>query len=179
MKAHEIFEGVTKSPSQYGGGGASMSAHRMTAPTVSTIDRSAPWTKAQLARATQRTKDFNQLATDKEKFDMLYNLPTGKTTNRIVISTSGTGGQGRTFQIKSYDPATGNIDLILNSSGKTDQYQANTNNFKFVGRTRMPSNSTKNYNFTPGELSHTDSQDKPVGRPVAKKKEYKFPTMPW
>ena len=180
MKAHEIFEGLTKSPGQYGGGAPSMSAQRMTAPTVSTIDRSAPWTRSQIAKATKRTKDFNQLATDKEKFDMLYNLPAGKTTNRIVISTTGAGGFGNTLQIKAYDPATGNIDLILNSRGKTDEYQGNTNDFKFAGRTRTVSSNAKNYNFVPGKLSHMDSQEKPMGRPgQKKKKEYKFPNMPW
>ena len=94
-------------------GNPQMVARRISAPRVSTVDTSAPWVQAQMQQARQRKKSFNELATDKEKFDFLYKLKTGKTTHtiRVVGPASGRFGAPITLNIENYNPATGDIEF--------------------------------------------------------------------
>lgn len=151
-------------------------ARAIDAPRVSTIDRSAPWVKAAIGRAQQRKRRFEELTTGKEKFDFLYNLKTGKSNNRIMIL-----GRGRqNLQIKSYDPATGDIVMTLSTGQEVNTYSGNTNNFKFVRSEKSgTTGSARNYIFNPGQPDLIDSvrQSDLRGRP--KKKQYTFPKMPW
>lgn len=164
MKFSEFSEGKL---------GAQTVTRRITAPNVTTIDNTAPWTRAQQAKAYKRTVDFNALKTDKEKFDFLYNLKTGKTNNRILIQ----GG----LQIKAYDPVTGEIELVSKKGDQESTLKGNVNNFTFQGRSRVVSGNIKNYNFIPSNLSIIDTvatkRGRPAGRPA--KKEYNFPKLPW
>jgi hypothetical protein len=158
-----------------GGMGAQTTARRMTAPNVSTIDYTAPWTRAQRAKAYKRSVDFNDLKTDKEKFDFLYNLKVGKTTNRIVIK-----GVTGSYQIKAYNPTTGNIELVTKNGYEESTAQGNVNNFIFQGRTRAPTGNTKNYTFVPVGITVTDTTPTKRGRPPGpSKKQYDFPKLPW
>ena len=149
-------------------------ARVMDAPRVSTMDRSAPWTRAAMGQARQRKRSFEELPTDKEKFDFLYTLKKGRTTNRIVIP------RGRqNLQIKSYDPATGDITMTLSTGQQIDTYTGNTNNFKFHKSEKSAAGGPRNYIFSPGSVELVDSarQSDLRGRP--KKKQYTFPNMPW
>jgi hypothetical protein len=177
MKIQELLEGVRKSPSQYGGGAPSMSAQRMTAPPISTVDRSAPWTKASIGQAYKRTKDFNELKTAKEKFDFLYNLTAGKTTNKIRIEGP---SRSRVYYIQSYDPKTGNITLSIKTRESNNTVSGNVNDFTYKGRMGTATGSAKTYTFIPGELTMLGSEPTQLGRPAgSSKKKYNFPRMPW
>ena len=179
MKFNEFSEGKL---------GAQTVARRMTAPNVTTIDNTAPWTRAQRAKAYKRTVDFNALKTDKEKFDFLYNLTAGKTSNRIVIpgprrTAITASSHSNPMKIQSYNPATGEIELLHNhSTGDKEIYTGNVNNFKFLGRSRPSGNSNKDYTFDPGSLTQvsvTPGQTK-RGRPTGPaNKQYNFPKLPW
>ena len=176
MKIKELLEGVGKSPSNYGGGAPSMSAQRMTAPPISTVDKSAPWVKAAIGQSYKRTTDFNKLKTAKEKFDFLYNLTAGKTTNKIRIE----GPSARVYYIQSYDPKTGNITLSIKTRESNNTVSGNVNNFTYKGRMGTATGSAKTYTFIPGELTIVGSEPKQLGRPAGPaKKKYNFPRMPW
>ena len=183
MKIQELLEGVRKSPSQYGGGAPAMSAQRMTAPPISTVDRSAPWTKAAIGKAYKRTKDFNELKTAKEKFNFLYNLTAGKTSNKIRIEgPSGIHGYSNNlYHIQSYNPSTGDITLTLKTRESDNTVTGNVNDFTYKGRMGTATGSAKTYTFIPGKLTMVGSEPKTatntLGRPGAKK--YNFPKMPW
>jgi hypothetical protein len=176
MKIKELLEGVRKSPGQYGGGGPSMSAQRMTAPMVSTVDRTAPWVKAAIGKARKKSQDFNALPTDKEKFDFIYKLQSTSTLIRIL-------SPGRNpYHIQSYDPATGDISLLLKTPKGNEIVTGNTNNFTYQGRQVTPSTGGKTYIFQPGKVTSVSTEPRQAvpGRPVGPvKKKYNFPTMPW
>ena len=176
MKASELFEGLRKSPGQYGGGAPSMSAQRVTAPSISTVDRSAPWVKAAIGKARKKTQDFNALATAKEKFDFIYKLKNTSTKLRIL-------GQGHNpYHIQSYDPATGNISLLLKTSQGDKIVTGNTNDFTYQGRHSTSTSGGKTYTFVPGKVTavSTGPQQAVRGRPIGPaKKKYDFPKMPW
>ena len=180
MRIKELLEGVGKSPSNYGGGAPSMSAQRMTAPVVSTVDRSAPWTKAAIGKSYKRTKDFNELETVKEKFDFLHNLTSGKTANKIRIEgPKGMHGYANTaYRIQSYNSATGDITLLLKTPQADAVVTGNTNNFKYQGRTKSVGG-PKTYTFIPSELTKVSSTPIQTTRGRPTKKQYTFPKMPW
>ena len=179
MRIRELLEGVRKSPGNYGGGAPSMSAQRVTAPSISTVDRSAPWTKAAIGKSYKRTKDFNELETAKEKFDFLYNLTTGKTTNKIRIEgPTDIGYANAAYRIQTYNPATGDITLLLKTPQADNVVTGNTNNFKYQGRTKSVGG-PKTYTFIPSELTKVSSTKIPTTRGRPTKKQYMFPKMPW
>jgi hypothetical protein len=180
MRIKELLEGVKKSPSNYSGGAPAMSAQRMTAPAVSTMDRSAPWTKAAIGKSYKRTKDFNELETAKEKFDFLHNLTSGKTANKIRIEgPKGMHGYTSTaYRIQSYKPATGDITLLLKTPQADVVVAGNTNNFKYQGRTKSVGG-PKTYTFIPSELTKVSSTPIQTTRGRPTKKQYTFPKMPW
>jgi len=176
MRAKELLEGVRKSPSQYGGGGPSMSAQRVTAPMVTTVDKSAPWVKDAMNKARKRTQDFKALGTDKEKFDFIYKAQ--NTTTRIRIDSQ----SHFPYYIQSYDPTTGDITLLLKNPKPGKIVTGNTNNFTYQGRQVAPSSNRKTYIFQTGEVTavSTVPSQTTVGRPTGPaKKKYDFPRMPW
>jgi len=151
-------------------------ARAITAPRVSTLDRSAPWVRAALGRSQARKRRFEDLPTDKEKFDFLYNLKQGKTTNQIVIP--GTGKNN--YQIQSYDPATGDIVVTFHAGSARNTYRGNTKDFVFRGSQKPGAGSARNYIFSPRSLEMIDSQPTRAGAPSGpRKKQYTFPKMPW
>ena len=176
MTLYDLFEGVRKSPSQYGGGAPSMSAQRMTAPMVTTVDRTAPWVKAAIGKARKKTQDFNALATVKEKFDFIYKLQSTSTQIRIP-------SQGRNpYHIQSYDPATGAISLLLKTPQGNEIVAGNANDFTYQGRQVTPSTGGKTYIFQPGKVTAVSTEPRQAvrGRPAGPaKKKYDFPKMPW
>jgi len=167
-------------------GNPQMVARRISAPGVSTVDYSAPWVQAKMQQARQRKKSFNELETDKEKFDFLYKLKTGKTTNTIKIQGPSPDRFGApiTLNIENYNPATGDIELVgyarQGRAGSQElKYRANTGTFEFGGRSRKGLAGAYNYSFSPGRSLELISQQarirpqEPVAKAVAK------PASPW
>jgi hypothetical protein len=178
MRAHEFIIEA---------GNPQMVARRISAPRVSTVDTSAPWVQAAMQQARQRKKSFNELATDKEKFDFLYKLKTGKTTNTIKIQGPAASSYGApiVLNIENYNPATGDIELVgyarQGRAGSQElKYRANTNTFNYSSRFRKGiSTAGYDYFFTPGSSLELISQQarvkpqEPVSKAVAK------PASPW
>jgi hypothetical protein len=163
--------------------GTQTSLHRMSAPTVSTIDSSAPWIKKQRNLAYTRAVDFNQLETDKEKFDYIKNLSAKSPST--VLRVLPPNVLGNNLHIQKYDPVSGEITLIQNTNGgETIVYQGNVNQFKYKGRTRTSSNSGKNYEFIPNGVKEVSRELKTIraGRPP-KTKPFSKPStltkLPW
>lgn len=154
------------------------SMHRITAPYTGGGPRvnEPAFVKAGKQKKYQRTVDFNDLKTDKEKFEFIYNLKVGKTTNKAVFEIPGTNGS----KVISYDPQTGNIELEVARGNNVDLYSGNANNFKFLGREKSPSVPLIKYKFSPGALEDlgpvarkTKTQAKPFSKPSTLTK------LPW
>jgi hypothetical protein len=162
--------------------GTQTSLHRMSAPSVSTIDPSAPWTKKQRAVAYKRAKDFNELTTAKEKFEYIKKVSEKNPSNALRILPPNV--LGNPLHIQTYDPATGNIVLLQHTSGETVLFQGNVNQFEYKGRVRAPTGSKKYYEFIPTNIKEISRELKPVktGRPVQAKPFSKPSTLtklPW
>lgn len=153
--------------------GAQSQVRSMAPARVSTLDRSAPWVKSAMKKARDFTQSIDAAGTVKEKFDILYNLK-GKTNNNIRI---GGGSQGSTYQIVSYDQATGNIELVLKLHSTDEFYSGNVNNFKYLGRERTVSG-PKYYIFSPSQLTQKDSVSK-ERKTTQKTKQWVAPENPW
>lgn len=169
MRLKEILEAKT---------GTQTSLHRVSAPyTAGGPKISAPgFVKAGKQQKYQRIVDFNALKTDKEKFEFIHNLKTGKTTNKVVFEIPGTSG----VKIVSYDPQTGNVELEVARGKIVDLYSGNANNFKFLGREKSPSTPLIKYKFNPGAIEELGpvvqkgkSQAKPFSKPSTLTK------LPW
>jgi hypothetical protein len=177
-----INEIITKSPSRYGGGAPSMSAQRMTAPNTTTPRGfSDPiFVKRAKQQKYNREKQFKALTTAKEKFDFLYGLEKGKSTNQIRIQ----GPSNLTYHIQQYNPVTGDIVLLLKGLQSDDTIKGNTSNFVYQGRQASGATGPKIYIFIPQDLTTISSEPKIKktnrGRPTGSvKKQYKFPPNPW
>ena len=123
---------------------------------VSTIDRSAPWTKKQSAVAYNRAKTFNQAGSGAEKFDFLYKETNGFTTKKqigVKIQV-----KGIPLSIDSYDSATGELIVRNQNPGKIiTKYKTNIKDYEFVGREKSVASGTIVYKFQ-SDVSPTDKE---------------------
>lgn len=174
-----INEIITKNPGSYGGGAPSMQAHRVTPPNISTPRGfSDPvFVKKAKKQKYDREQQFKKLATDKQRFDFLYQLEQGKSSNKISIKGAG----DETYHVQQYDPATGDIILLVKTLQGNDMVKGNTKNFLYQGRHGTYAGSPKTYTFVAKDLIPVSSQPKTKrGRPTGPvKKKYQFPPNPW
>jgi hypothetical protein len=154
------------------------SMHRITAPYTAGGPRVTEpgFIKSGKQKKYQRTVDFNALKTDREKFEFLHNLKSGKTVNKITFEIPGTTGS----KMVKYNPQTGEVELQIAKGSIVDLYSANSNNFKFLGREKSPSTNHIKYKFSPGTLEQigvvprkTKPQAKPFSKPSTLTK------LPW
>lgn len=162
--------------------GTQTSLQRMSAPSVTTRDPSAPWTKKYQAIAYKRAKEFNELTSPKEQFEYIKRVAETSPSNALRILPLNV--LGNPLHIQTYDPVTGDITLLQHASGETILFQGNVNQFRYKGRVRAPTGSKKYYEFIPTGIKEVSRELKPVksGRPVQAKPFSKPSTLtklPW
>jgi hypothetical protein len=147
------------------------SMHRITAPYTAGGPRVTEpgFVKAAKQKKYQRLLAFNDLKTDKEKFEFIYNLKDAKATNKIVFEIPGTAGT----KIVDYNPQTGEVKFSVSRGPNVDLYSGNANNFKFLGREKVTSSGVTKYKFMPGDIKDLD----PIARQT--KTQYKTQKKPF
>ena len=139
---------------------------------VSTIDRSAPWVKAGMKKAAERTKTFRSLSTVAEKFEFLYKETDGFTKNKNIRPVFFVKGKRLPFQ--SFDASTGELilkDQFSNSRKELITYKFNINDFEFDKREKSLSN-IAHYIFksdVDGEEQTNDNPNFRVANPLGQR----------
>jgi hypothetical protein len=130
-------------------------------PTVSTVVTSAPWVKKGINTARERTQAVKAAETAKEKFDYVYGLKSTTSVVRVAIQQTPTTKVRAS--VRSYDPATGDIELQT----AHHVYEANTNDFEYLGREKAISTPIKKYKFIAHGAEYSGD------RPIEKKEPVK------
>lgn len=111
-----------------------------TGPSVSTIDRTAPFIKAGMKIAADRTKSMNSATSVKDKFEVAYDISKQSAVSSVILGKFSSG------KIKSYDPASGDI-IFAGGFNHGKLYSANINSYEYVGREKSISSNTMKYIF--------------------------------
>jgi len=131
MRLNELLTPLLEAPKL----GVPTQAHRITAPNINIAGRKSYSDQEQAAY--DRYREFKQLASDRERFDMLYKM--ALTNHKISIEG---------YTLVSYDRATGVITL-KNTGG--DTFTTSVNDLEYQGRQRGITNSFR-YMFKPGSV---------------------------
>ena len=113
-------------------------------------------------------KDVMTAPTAKEKFEILFNLKAGNTSNVIRLL----GPNGKKYSPASYDEATGVIKLIGASGNRS--FSTSVDSLEFKGKERTISSSTKYWNFSFNDIQQDEKPE--VSEPTTKRGRPRKPT---
>ena len=113
-------------------------------------------------------KDVMTAPTAKEKFEILFNLKAGNTSNKIRLF----GPNGKKYSPDSYDPSTGIIKLVGLSGNRS--FSTSVDNLEFKGKERTLSSSTKYWNFSFNDIQQDEKPE--VSEPTTKRGRPRNPT---
>jgi hypothetical protein len=142
-------------------------------PSVSTIDRSAPWVQKNIKISSDRTRKFNELQTAAEKLEFLYNETDGFTKNKSIKPVFLV--KNVRFPFKSFDPSTGKLvlkDPSVFGGKKSLTYTQDIADFEYDSRFKSASSSTVSYLFkteVEGEPNKEDNPNFDVANPQGRK----------
>jgi hypothetical protein len=113
-------------------------------------------------------KDVMTAPTAKEKFEILFNLKAGNTTNIIRLL----GPNGKKYSPASYDKETGIIKLVGAAGDRS--YSTSVDNLEFKGKERTISSTKKYWNFSFNDMKQDKKPE--VSEPGTKRGRPRNPT---
>jgi len=116
-------------------------------------------------------KTVSKLPTSKEKFEYIFNLKDGQTSNSIRVVDS----EGVAYGIKDYNADTGEVTVSRGGALGT----VNIDDLEFKGKERSISSTKKTWIFSTPAIQKIKSATARGGRPPKSDSSYSFPNRLW